>query len=179
MCRSDKGFYDCLQIVFDLCVGFVIGCSTPGVYASAVIYVENVDNQAFASAMKYSALFVGWLYHHACTNWILSTVLVVFCSFAQLNQAMIGPGRGSGGPIVYVMNSLNMRNLSLLIGFYVSSEKLISHSFGVLNLSLFMGFLANSINILRNISHSFGMGTFIIVAVAAYYFYGFPNLKFE
>jgi hypothetical protein len=179
MCRSDKGFYDCLKIVFDICVGFVIGCSTPGVYASAVIYVENVDNQAFASAMKYSALFVGWLYHLVCTHWIISTVLVVFCSVVQYMQDKIGGG-GGGGLIKFVQKIPNMRNLSLLIGFYVNSEKLIPHSFGVLNLSLFMGFLANSINILRNISQSFGAGTFIIVAVAAYYyFYGFPNLKFE
>lgn len=178
MCRSDKGFYDCLKIVFDLCVGFVIGCSTPGVYASAVIYAENVDNQAFASAMKYSALFVGWLYHLVCTHWIISSVLVVYCSVVQYIQSKIGGG--GGGHIGFVMKSPNMCNLSLFIGFYVSSEKLIPHSFGVLNLSLFMGFLANSINILRNISHSFGTGTFIIiVAVAAFYFFGFPNLKFE
>jgi hypothetical protein len=174
---GDKDFYDRLEIICEVCVGFVIGCSTPGVYASAVKYIENVDNQAIASAMQFSALFVGWLYHHVCTHWIISTVIVVLYSLFQL---IIGSeSGGSGGPIVFIKESLEMRNVSLLIGFLVSYEKLIAHSFGVLSLSLFMGFLANCISILQSMSHSFGMGTFIIVAVAAYYFFGFPILKFE
>jgi hypothetical protein len=118
--------------------------------------------------MKYSALFNGGLYYLAYTHWIISTVLVVVCSVFQYMQDKIGRG-GGGGLIGFVQKSLNMRNLSLLIGFYVSSEKLIPLSFGVLNLSLFMGFLAYFTNILRNISRSFG--TFIIVAVAAYYYF--------
>jgi hypothetical protein len=94
----------------------------------------------------------------------------VFCALLQFPNGPIG------FVIKFVMKGLKMHNLSLLIGFLVTYEKLIPHSFGMLKLSLFMGFLAN---ILHSISHSFGMGTFIIVAVAAYYLFGFPSLKFE
>jgi hypothetical protein len=173
----DKDFHDRLEIIVDLCVGFVIGCSAPGVYARAVIYIEKVDNQVIASVMRYSALFVGWLCHYVCEHWIISTALVVICSLLQFR-----PDGSGGGPIVSVIRSLkshSVRNFSLLIGFFVSYETLVAHSFGVLNLSLFIGFLISSIKILLRISHSFGMGTFIIVAVAAYFFFGFPNVKFE
>ena len=171
-----KDLYDRLKIICDLCVGFVIGFSTPGVYASAVIYIEsvviyieNVENQAIAIAMKYSALFVGWLYHHVCAHWIPFTVLAVFYALLQfIKKKVLQFIKNKGLEI--------MRNLSLLIGFLVTYEKLIPHFFEVwLKLSLFMGFL----KILRSISHSFGMVTFIIVAVAAYYLFGFPSLKFE
>jgi hypothetical protein len=55
----------------------------------------------------------------------------------------------------------------LCAGFFIGC----STAFGVLNLSLLMGFLVNSIKILlKKISHSFGIGTFIIIAVAADYF---------
>ena len=83
----------------------------------------------------------------------------------------------SVGPLLAVLLGLSPRLLTLLIGFRFTSEKVIPHYFGVLKLSLFMGFVANSIKILQSVSHSFGMGTFIIVAVAAYYFFGISEFK--